>query len=139
MILISKLLSEKDPQYNRKFKHCKSNMKKIAVHLICLISHARHCVGSRCPQQLLFHKAKTQTAMGRCCVIGIYYFGSNSFKVLLLRFKGNFENSVDPAQKAARNQGLHCLHKNECVFLKRKPMFYLRFREATSAFTFGKR
>ena len=49
MILISKLLSEKDPQYNRKFKHCKSSMSKIAVHLICLISHARHCVGSRCP------------------------------------------------------------------------------------------
>ena len=78
MILISKLLSEKDPQYNRKFKHCKSSMSKTAVHLICLISHARHCVGSLCPQQLLFHKAKTQTTMGRCCVIGIYYFGSNS-------------------------------------------------------------
>ena len=76
MILISKLLSEKDPQYNRKFKHCKSSMSKIAVDLICLISHTRHCVGSQCPQQLLFHKAKTQTTMGRCCV---YYFGSNSF------------------------------------------------------------
>ena len=112
MILISKLLSEKDPQYNRKFKHCKDSMTKIAVHLICLISHARHCVGSRCPQQLLFHKAKTQTTMGRCCVIGIYHFGSNS-----LPENYSFENSVDPAQKAARNQGLHCLHKNECVFL----------------------
>ena len=58
MILISKLLSEKDPQYNRKFKHCKSSMSKIAVHLICLISHARYCVGSRCPNSFSFTRRR---------------------------------------------------------------------------------